>query len=131
MNRTSPSIAKIIRSSFTGLESVTMAYKNFSTCTKVISSLFFLLFLQPVIAQQNFSDLDNVLQEKQKLLGKDFVVMIWSKGTLSEKKDDTLVYKKEIGEFNSKTQAPVASCSKWLTAALVMMFVDEGKLSLD
>ncbi|HEY0432546.1 MAG TPA: serine hydrolase, partial [Chitinophagaceae bacterium] len=32
---------------------------------------------------------------------------------------------------NSKTQAPVASCSKWLTAALVMTFVDEGKLSLD
>ena len=36
-----------------------------------------------------------------------------------------------MGVFNSKTQAPIASCSKWLTAALVMQFVDEGKLSLD
>jgi CubicO group peptidase (beta-lactamase class C family) len=36
-----------------------------------------------------------------------------------------------MGSFNSKTQAPIASCSKWLTAALVMQFVDEGKLSLD
>ena len=47
------------------------------------------------------------------------------------KKGDTLVYKKEMGTFNSKTSAPIASCSKWLTAALVMQFVDEGKLSLD
>ena len=50
--------------------------------------------------------------------------MIWEK-------NDTLIYKKETGDFNSKTQAPIASCSKWLTAALVMTFVDEGKLSLD
>ena len=42
-----------------------------------------------------------------------------------------MVYKKELGEFNIKTQAPIASSSKWLTAALVMIFVDEGKISLD
>src|SRR5213075_3338675 len=101
-----------------------MAYKSAGTCLKGISLFLSLLLLQPVVAQSNFSELDNSLKEKQKLLGKDFVVMIW-------KKDDTLVYKKEAGDFNSKTQAPVASCSKWLTAALVMMFVDEGKLSLD
>ena len=64
------------------------------------------------------------LQAKQKMLGTDLVVMIWKKG-------DTLIYKKEMGIFNSKTSAPIASCSKWLTAALVMQFVDEGKLSLD
>jgi CubicO group peptidase (beta-lactamase class C family) len=46
-------------------------------------------------------------------------------------KGDSLVFKKEMGTYNSKTQAPIASCSKWLTAALVMQFVDEGKLSLD
>jgi len=76
------------------------------------------------IGQQQFPRLDDILTQKQKLLGKDFVVMLW-------KKDDTLVYKKELGDFNSKTQAPIASCSKWLTAALVMTFVDEGRLSLD
>ena len=76
------------------------------------------------IGQQQFPGLDDILTQKQKLLGKDFVVMLW-------KKDDTLVYKKELGDFNSKTQAPIASCSKWLTAALVMTFVDEGRLSLD
>ncbi len=101
-----------------------MAYKNSSTCTKVTIALVFMLLLQPVFAQQKFSDLDDIFLQKQKLLGKDFVVMLW-------KKDDTLVYKKELGDFNSKTQAPIASCSKWLTAALVMTFVDEGKISLD
>ena len=101
-----------------------MAYKSSSACIKVTSLLAFMLFLQTSFAQQNFSDVDNILAQKQKLLGKDYVCMIW-------KKDDTLVYKKEFGDFNSKTQAPIASCSKWLTAALVMMFVDEGKLSLD
>jgi len=108
-----------------------MAYKNFPTCMKVAIALALLLLLQPVFGQQNFNDLNDILQQKQQLLGKDFVVMLWSKGTPSEKKGDTLVYKKELGEFNSKTQAPIASCSKWLTAALVMTFVDEGKLSLD
>ncbi len=76
------------------------------------------------VAEQNFPELDDILTQKQKVLGKDFVVMLW-------KKDDTLVYQKELGDFNSKTQAPIASCSKWLTAALVMTFVDEGKISLD
>ena len=74
-------------------------------------------------AQYNFSELTDVLVEKQKLLGTNVVALIW--------KGDSLIYKKEMGDFNSKTQAPIASCSKWLTAALVMQFVDEGKLSLD
>jgi CubicO group peptidase (beta-lactamase class C family) len=100
-----------------------MSYKTGSICMKVISVAFFLLFLQPVNAQYNWGDLDAQLEAKQKILGNDFVVMLW--------KGDTLVYKKERGTFNSKTQAPIASCSKWLTAALVMQFVDEGKISLD
>jgi len=101
-----------------------MAYCRSSTCIKVISFVIALLLLQTLFSQENFTDLDDILKQKQKLLGKDFVVLLW-------KKDDTLVYKKEFGDFNSKTQAPIASCSKWLTAALVMTFVDEGNLSLD
>jgi CubicO group peptidase (beta-lactamase class C family) len=97
---------------------------------KVISVVSFLLLLQPVNAQYNWTELDAELQAKQQLLGNNVVTLIWSKGTPSDK-GDSLVYKKEMGSFNSKTQAPIASCSKWLTAALVMQFVDEGKLSLD
>ena len=44
-------------------------------------------------------------------------------------KDGKIIYQKTLGEFTPKTPAPIASCSKWLTAALVMIFVDEGKIS--
>jgi CubicO group peptidase (beta-lactamase class C family) len=97
---------------------------------KVTSVALFLLILQPVLGQPNWDELNSELESRQKLLGTNVVVMIWSGGA-SSSKGDSLVYKKEMGEFNSKTQAPIASCSKWLTAALVLQFVDEGKLSLD
>ena len=79
--------------------------------------------MQPAYCQYNWTELDAELQAKQKLLGNNVVTMIW--------KGDSIIYKKEMGDFTTKTQAPVASCSKWLTAALVMQFVDEGKISLD
>lgn len=90
---------------------------------KVIFLSLSLLFFQPGYGQYNWKEMDKLLEDKQSLLGQNLVAMVW--------KGDSLIYKKEMGGFNSKTQAPVASCSKWLTAALVMQFVDEGKLSLD
>ncbi len=85
--------------------------------------LIFLQFFQVGNAQYNWTELNKELQSKQTMLGNNMVVMIW--------KGDSAIYKQEFGGFNSKTQAPIASCSKWLTAALVMQFVDEGKISLD
>jgi CubicO group peptidase (beta-lactamase class C family) len=99
-----------------------MSYKVSLTCLKSSLLAAFMLFLQPVSAQYNFQALDQEWLAKQKLLGKDAVIMLWK---------DTLIYKKEVGDFNAKTVAPIGSASKWLTAALVMQFVDEGKLSLD
>jgi CubicO group peptidase (beta-lactamase class C family) len=102
-------------------------------CLKFSLFIVSLLILQTLSAQKKqeqlqpkygLGELDKILEEKQDLIGKDYVVLIW-------KKDDTLVYKKEVGEYKSKTVAPIASCSKWLTAALVMQFVDDGKISLD
>jgi CubicO group peptidase (beta-lactamase class C family) len=100
-----------------------MSYKLSLSCLKSSCLVLCLLFLQPVFAQHNFNGLDQEWQARQKLLGKDAVIMLANK--------DTIIYKKETGDFNAKTVAPIASCSKWLTAALVMQFVDEGKLSLD
>jgi len=100
-----------------------MSYKVSSICLKVLSVAAFLLLLQPAKAQYNWTELETELQAKQQLLGENVVALIM--------KGDSLVFKKEMGGFNSKTQAPIASCGKWLTAALVMQFVDEGKLSLD
>ena len=36
----------------------------------------------------------------------------------------------EIQKYTDTTRIAIASCSKWLSAALVMTFVDEGKLNL-
>jgi CubicO group peptidase (beta-lactamase class C family) len=100
-----------------------MTYNRLSTCLLGFILSAGLLFFQPLRAQYNFSEFEAALTARQKLIGKDAVVLIW--------KGDSMIYKKEMGEFNSKTQAPIASCSKWLTAALVLILADEGKLSLD
>lgn len=46
-------------------------------------------------------------------------------------KDGKELYRVDAGNITASTQYPVASASKWLTAALVMTVVDDGKLSLD
>lgn len=101
-----------------------MSYKALSTCMKVMPVALLLLILQPAIAQIDTAAFSEVLKARQRALGNNLVVMIWK---------DTLIYKKELGDYNTKTAVPVAiaSSSKWLTAALVMQFVDEGKISLD
>src|SRR6185503_12842737 len=100
-----------------------MSYKFSLHCLKSSLLALFLLLLQPGYSQSNFQELDQEWQVRQKMLGKDAVIMLADK--------DKAIYKKEAGDFNAKTIAPIASCSKWLTAALVMIFVDEGRLSLD
>ncbi|MEO8405342.1 MAG: serine hydrolase domain-containing protein, partial [Chitinophagaceae bacterium] len=116
--------SKIILSFFRTSTRVTMSYKTGQTCLKCSLLGLFLLFLQPVFGQTDWSGMDAELKARQKQLGNDFVMMIWKAG-------DTLIYKKEMGLFNSKTQAPVGNSSKWLTAALVMVMVEEGKVTLD
>jgi len=46
-------------------------------------------------------------------------------------KDGKQVFRLDTGDITPETRYPVASASKWMTAALVMRVVDEGKLSLD
>lgn len=116
-------LSKIIHSPSKELGGERMSYKVSSICLKCSLLGLFLLFLQPGFGQYNWSKLDQELEAKQKLLGNNVVCLLW--------KGDSLIFKKEMGDFNSKTQAPIASCSKWLTAAVVMQFVDEGKLALD
>lgn len=101
-----------------------MSYKFNSNCLKFSYLMAFLLLLQPLTAQYNFTAVDELLAKNQKLLGGDVIAMIY--------KDGKLIYNKQLNkEFTGKTQVPIASCSKWLTAALVMQFVEEGKISLD
>ena len=101
-----------------------MSYKPRAYCRKFSLVLSFALLCLAAKSQYNFAEVDKLLTANQKLLGNDIVAIIY--------KDGKIIYQKELGEeFKIKTRAPIASCSKWLTAALVMSFVDEGKLSLD
>ena len=100
-----------------------MSHKLKLVCLKFTPVVGFMLICLIGKGQYNFTAVDDFLQANQKVLGNDMVTIIY--------KDGKVIYQKEMGDFTSKTKAPVASCSKWLTAALVMTFVDEGKISLD
>jgi len=46
-------------------------------------------------------------------------------------KNGKVICERYFGSYNEKTVVPIASASKWLTAAAVMSVVDDGKLKLD
>ena len=100
-----------------------MSYKTNAACLKSSILLLFLLIWLQGFNQFNFSDVDDLLQKNQKAFGNNVVTLVYK---------DSIIYKKEIGEyFNAKTQAPIAGASKWLATAVIMTFVDQGKLKLD
>jgi len=100
-----------------------MAANVLLNCLKVSVVATFMTLFQSSYAQNSWNDVDQAVASRQQLLGKDMVVLIASK--------DSLLFQKIVGDFNVKTTAPIASASKWLTAALVLQAVDEGKISLD
>ena len=100
-----------------------MSHATGLDCLKFTLVLSLLLLCLPGKSQYNFSELDKALTVNQKALGNNVAALVY--------KDGKIVYQKEMGELTVKSQGPVASCGKWLIAALVMTFVDEGKLSLD
>ena len=94
------------------------------SCLYSSGLLFFLLIFQGTQAQYNFTGLDELLIARQKQFGNKVVTVIY--------KDGKTIYKKELGEdFRADAQEPIGASSKWLTAALVLTFVDEGAISLD
>lgn len=100
-----------------------MSAKHIKTCLKFSLGLIFMLILQSLSAQPDFSQLEKTLKQNEKTLGKDLVVVV--------QKEGKNIFLKESEDFKLKMPAPIGNSSKWLTAALVMIFVDEGKLNLD
>src|SRR5439155_24809555 len=93
-----------IKSDSTLKSTARMSYRFKFNCLNFSLLLFFMLLFQSGIAQKSaknvkelginrFPSLDALLVQNQKPLGNNFVAMIWT---------DTLVYKKEVGEFESK-----------------------------
>ncbi|MEK6702234.1 MAG: serine hydrolase [Planctomycetota bacterium] len=72
----------------------------------------------------DWSKLDAALDkliDKAKLPGAAMVVY----------KDNTLIYQRYLGNYTPDTAVMIASSSKWLSGAVIMSLVDEGKLDLD
>ncbi|MCX6239803.1 MAG: serine hydrolase [Bacteroidia bacterium] len=73
--------------------------------------------------QKQFDQLTRVLESKRQALGGNVCMLIF--------KDNHVVFEKNRGSYTHDTPEMIASCSKWLTAALVATFIDEGKISPD
>ncbi len=126
-----------------------MSYKTRFRCRKCSLLLVFLLILQCGFSQYNFSKVNDWLANNVKDLGGRAVLVIYKDGKLvySRAENELTARQKRVGKFIAKRQGKdadellqdfnagskerIASCSKWLSAAMVMSFVDEGKLSLE
>jgi len=105
-----------------------------------------LLFFQ-FSYSQTFTKVDNWLENNISELGGRAVVLIYKDGKIIYSKEKNEISRKQkfgakwlakkigkeadLSDFNTDTKQRIASCSKWLTAALTMTFVDEGKLNLE
>lgn len=75
------------------------------------------------VAVYNFSSIDKLLQDSVPVrFGGHCYALIAV--------DGKTVYSKGFGGYDGNTVAQVASCTKWLSAAVVMSLVDKGELSL-
>ena len=105
-----------------------------------------IVFSLPGNAQSSFTRLDQWMCANTKAMGGRAILVVY--------KDGKIVYDKSVSEMNIRQKSMIeyvakrqgrkpdlekytldsrqmiASCSKWLSAALIMTFVDEGKLRL-
>ena len=100
-----------------------MSYKIKINCLSLRILAALLLFCLTCSSQYNFSEIEQFLKQNKKVAGSNFAVMIWQ--------DGKVIYQKQSAEFTLKAQTSIGNAGNWLTAALVMSFVDEGKISLD
>ncbi|MEP6583244.1 MAG: serine hydrolase domain-containing protein [Ginsengibacter sp.] len=126
-----------------------MSYKFGSYCRKFSLILPFMLYFQATFSQNSFSGVDTWLKENLNDLGGRAVLLILKDGKIVYEKAENALSGKQrmvakfiarkqgkdanevLKDYTIETHGPIASSSKWLSAALVMTFVDEGKLSLE
>ncbi len=126
-----------------------MSCKAQLLCRKCSLLFILLLVFQVGFAQYQFDKVDTWMKENVDALGGRAVVVIYKDGQLvyNHAENDLKPRQKFAGkriarqqgkdeeevlqDFDSHTKIPIASCSKWLTAALMMTFVDDGSVSLE
>jgi len=114
-----------------------------SAANAVLLPLSCYYFSFPFAQQYNFNEVDNWLKENLNQLGGRAVLVIVRDGKMIYKnaENDLSPKQKMVVKFIAKrqcknhedflkdysftTKTAIASCSKWLSAALVMTFVDE------
>ncbi len=129
--------------------SVIMSCNFHPVCRKCSFILIFMLVLQVCNAQYKFDRVDTWLKDNVKELGGRAVLVIYKDGQLvyDHAENNLTGMQKFVGkrlarrqgkntdevlqDFDGGTKIMIASCSKWLSAALVMTFADEGKLNLE
>lgn len=113
---------------------------------KLLTGLLFILCTQ-ICAAQNFAAINNWLNNNSNNLGGRAVILVYKDGKIIyDQSINKLTVKQKIGakwlakktgkaadlnDFNSNTKIRIASCSKWLSAALAMTFIDSHQLSLN
>ena len=72
-------------------------------------------------AQGKFDEVTQLLKSKRSALGGNICMLV--------SRNSEIVYEQNLGDYNKNTPVRIASCSKWLTAALIATFIDEGRIS--
>lgn len=88
-----------------------------------VSLLLFFQFSVAIHAQPDWTAVKTKMNANSPLLGKEYAFVVATK--------DSVLLLQESNGFTAKTQVPIASSSKWLTAVLLFKLAEEGKLSLD
>lgn len=118
-----------------------------ATCFRIKAHFLLLLAAASFTSRaQSFAGVDSWLQNNIRDLGGRAMLMVYKDGKIvySRAVNEMSPRQKAVGKFIARrqgkepnledytttTRQPIASCSKWLSAALVMTFVDEGKLHL-
>ncbi len=78
---------------------------------------------KPESAKYDFGAVDKLLEKSVDRMG--------GGGALILIQDGQVIYRKAFGNFSTDKVVPLASASKWISGAVLMALVDEGKLSLD
>ena len=117
-------------------------------CLKCRFILAFLLIFQLANAQASFESLTAWMQKNIEPLGGRAVLLVYKNGEMVYSESVNQLNKRQeiaakisavrqgiaaetaLQDFTPTTRLRIASSSKWLTAALAMTFVDEGKLRL-
>lgn len=119
-----------------------MSFKAVANCLYCILIAGFMLFYQPVFSQNKFIKIEHWVDENLPQLGGNAVMLIYKDGNIvfnyaasgaNEMKPKGRKLRKAFNgnsTVDANKKILIASCSKWLSAALVMTFVDEGKLKL-